>query len=397
MKKNHLMSPGPTELPPEVLAVASQQIPHHRTPLFSSIFTEVCHQLKTVFQTESPVLVLSIGGTGGMEACITNLSKAGDKIIVITGGVFGERWAKIGDAFGRNVIRVMVPWGEAVDLREFYTALKANPDVVMVCGTLVETSTGVEHPIKEIARLVAQTPACFAVDAISGIAASELKTDEWKVDVVIAGTQKGLMIPPGLSLISLSEKAQTRLSETESDVFYLSFKKALHSLLHEKNPDTPWTPNISLILQLNASLKLIIEEGMEKVWERHQLLSGAVRAGVLAMGLRLFAPDHPSPSVTAVFCPTDINGETLVKMMRDDWGISIVGGQGELVCKVFRIGHLGYCDRSDVLMTLSVLEIVLYQLGFPVHLGEGVAAAQQSFLKEMTVPVLWKESMARKF
>lgn len=386
MKKIHLMSPGPTELPPEVLAVGSQQIPHHRTPVFRSIFNEVCQQLKIVFQTESPVLVLSVGGTGGMEACITNLSKVGDKIIVITGGVFGERWAKIGEAFGRNVIRVIVPWGEAVDLRELYKAIKLNPDAIMVCGTLVETSTGVEHPIKEIARLVAQTPACFVLDAISGIAASELKTDEWKVDVVVAGTQKGLMIPPGLSLISLSEKAQRRLSETESDVFYLSFKKALHSLLHDKNPDTPWTPNISLILQLDASLKLIIEEGMEKVWERHQLLAEAVRAGVVAMGLQLFAPDNPSPSVTAVCCPVEINGELLVKIIRDDWGISIVGGQGDLNKKVFRIGHLGYCDRSDVLMTLSVLEIVLYQLGFPVHLGEGVAAAQQLFLKE--VPAL---------
>lgn len=380
MHKYHIMAPGPTELPPSVLAAAGQPILHHRTHEFRTQFAEVSQNIKKVFMTKQPVLTLSAGGTGGMEACITNFSDPGETLLVISAGVFGERWAKIGESLGRKVIRIDVPWGEPVDPQLVAEKLLQHPETVAVLGTLSETSTGIEHPIHQIAKIVAFTEAVFIVDVISGLAVCEFRMDEWNVDVAVAGTQKGLMCPPGLTLIALSEKALHIMKKKKCQNFYWSFEAALKSLMTEPLPDSPWTPNVTLILQLRQALELILNEGMENIWERHQYLAKATREGILAMGLQLFNHLSPSPAVTVILNPEGIEGTKITKRMLDDWGISIVNGQGKMKQDVFRIGHVGYCDRCDVLMTLAVLESVLYELQFPVILGRGVSAAQEVFL-----------------
>ncbi len=373
------MAPGPTEVPPEVLAAGGQPILHHRTPEFRAIFAEVCEEIKYVFQTSQPVLTLAAGGTGGMEAIVVNLSAPGEKVLVISGGVFGERWAKIAEALERKVVRISVEYGKAVKPEDVQKALTDNPDAVLLCGTLSETSTGAQHPIKEIAALTKSTNTLFAVDAISGLVACVFKMDEWSVDAVVSGTQKGLMMPPGLALIALSERALATVKSKKTSKFYWSFESALSKLTEEKLPDTPWTPNVSLVRQLQVSLQLIHAEGIENIWKRHELLAHATREAMKALRLTLFS-DAPSVSVTSVHSPTGIDSGDIVKKMRAEWGISIVGGQGSMLGKVFRIGHLGYCDRTDVLMTVAALECVLSQLGVPITMGEGVKAAQKVFL-----------------
>jgi aspartate aminotransferase-like enzyme len=354
---------------------------HHRTPEFRAIFAEVSEKIKYVFQTAQPVLTLAAGGTGGMEAIVVNLSAPGEKVLVISGGVFGERWAKIAEALERKVVRISVPYGKAVTTEEIKKAIEANPDAVLLCGTLSETSTGVEHPIQEIAAITKASKTLFAVDAISGLAACKLKMDEWSIDAVVSGTQKGLMMPPGLALIALSERAWAAVKAKKSPKFYWSFESALAKLTEEKLPDTPWTPNVSLVRQLQASLLLIHAEGIENIWARHELLAKATQAAMKALGLTLFA-EHPSVSVTSVQSPEGIDSGDIVKKMRAEWGISIVGGQGSMMGKIFRIGHLGYCDRTDVLMTVAALECVLSELRVPITMGEGVKAAQSIFLKK---------------
>lgn len=373
------MAPGPTEVPPEVLAAGAMPILHHRTPEFRAIFADVSEKIKSVFQTTQPVLTLAAGGTGAMEAVIINLSTADDKVIVISGGVFGERWAKIAESLERTVVRITVEYGQAVDPEIVRTTLSAHPDAVLLCGTLSETSTGVEHPIEEIAKITKTTDTLFAVDAISGLAACVLKMDEWSIDAVVSGTQKGLMMPPGLGLIALSDRAWISAKTKKTPKFYWSLEAALAKLTEEKLPDTPWTPNVSLVRQLQASLDLIRIEGLENIWKRHQLLARATREAITALGLTLFAAS-PSASVTSVHSPEGLDSGKIVKKMRDEWGISIVGGQGTMLGKIFRIGHLGYCDRTDVLMTIAALECVLSDLGLPIELGKGVKAAQTVLL-----------------
>ncbi len=381
MLKRRIMAPGPTEIPPTVLSVASLPIIHHRTSEFRHILGEVCLNSKSIFLTEQPILLLGASGTGGMEACIANLSEPSEKILVISGGVFGERWAQIGEALGRTVIRIETPWGQAVNVESVKTSLDQHKDCVLVCGTLSETSTGVEHPIQELAAIVAKTSALFAVDVVSGLGAAIFKMDAWGVDAAVACSHKGLMVPPGIALIALSEKAQHAVKSKQGHTFYWSFDLALKSLRAEALPDTPWTPNISLIMQLNESLKLMLAEGIENIWERHRLLAEATRRGIQSMGLTLFAPQSPSQAVTAICCPEGIKSSQIVHKMIDEWGISLVGGQSKLKSQIFRIGHLGYCDRADILMTIAVLETVLLELHVSIQRGEGVKAVQDVFIQ----------------
>jgi serine---pyruvate transaminase len=382
LTKARIMAPGPTEIPPTVLAAAAKPILHHRTSEFRAIFSEVTEKIKYVFQTSNPVLSLAASGTGGLEAVITNLTVPGDEVIVISGGVFGERWAKIAEAHGRKVHRIDVELGKAVSLEQVRSSLKTNPNASLLCGTLSETSTGVVHPIKEIAQQVALTPTLFAVDAVSGLGVAELKMDEWGIDVVVAGSQKGLMIPPGLAFIAMNDRAWKQVEAKKAPVFYFSLLQARAKLTEEKLPDTPWTPSVSLVMQLEESLKLIHAEGMDAIWQRHELLAKATRAAITAMGLKLFAQDSPNPGVTSVHSPDGIDSGKIVKKLREEWGISIVGGQGKLKGKIFRIGHMGYCDRTDVLTTIAALEIVLKDLGVDIKLGSGVSAVQNIFLSK---------------
>lgn len=382
LTKARIMAPGPTEIPPSVLAAAAKPILHHRTSEFRAIFSDVTEKIKYVFQTSQPILTLAASGTGGLEAVITNITLPGDKVIVISGGVFGERWAKIAEAHGRVVHRIVIEWGKVANAQDIANAIAAHPDASLLCATLSETSTGVMHPIKELSEVTRASNIPLAVDAVSGLAVCELKTDEWGVDVVVAGSQKGLMIPPGLAFITMSDRAWKQVETKNAPSFYFSLKQAMAKLTEEKLLDTPWTPNVSLVCQLQESLKLIHSEGIENIFQRHLLLAQATREAITAMGLKLFAQESPNPGVTSVHSPDGVDSGILVKKLREEWGISIVGGQGKVKGKIFRIGHMGYCDRTDVLMTIAALECVLVEMGISVNRGAGVSEAQDVFLKK---------------
>lgn len=381
MKKTYIMSPGPVEIPPSVLAVAGMPIIHHRTPEYRKALAEVTEGLKYVFQTNNDILIFPAAGTGGMESAMVNLVSPVDKVIVAACGQFGERWGNIAESYGVNVIKLYAEWGEAVSPEKIEEELQKNKDVKAVFTTLSETSTGVENDIETIGKIVSKTKAVLVVDAISGMGAIKFKTDEWNVDMSVVGAQKGLMIPPGLAMISLSNKAKELFSVSKIPKYYFSFDKALKSLTKDKLPDTPYTSSVSLVLQLRESIKLIKEEGLENIWQRHDKIASAVRSGVKALGLKLFAKGTPSNAVTSVCAPEGVDGEAINKKIRDDYGITIAGGQGKMKGKIFRIGHLGYVDKFDAIVALAAVEMTLTELGVKINIGAGVKAVEEELLK----------------
>jgi len=378
MKKEYLLTPGPTPLPPQISLAMARPIIHHRTPQFQEILKEASQGLKWVFQTVNDVFIISSSGTGAMEAAVINLLSCGDTALVVQGGKFGERWTEIAKAYGINVEIINVEWGNAVSPAEIGKRLKSNPLIKVVFTTLTETSTGVDNDIQAIAAVVKESSAVLAVDAISGLGAVDLKTDAWGVDVVVAGSQKGLMLPPGLGFISVSSKAWKLVEASKSSRYYLDLRKAKKAL--DKN-DTPFTSSITLIIALNEALKLMQQDGLENIFKRHRVMAEATRAAILALGLELFAPSAASDGVTAAKVPGGIDGEKLVKTMRDIYGVTIAGGQAELKGKIFRIAHMGFITESDIIMGLSCLEKVLTQMGYKFILGTGVSAAEKVFLK----------------
>jgi len=378
MKENYLLTPGPTPLPPQVRESMARPIIHHRTPQFQAILKEVSEGLKIVFQSSNDVFIISSSGTGAMEAAVMNLLSSGDTALVVQGGKFGERWTEIAKAYGINCEIIDVEWGRAVDPQEINKRLKANPKIKAVFTTLCETSTGVDNDIEKIAGITKESPAVLVVDAISGLGAIDLKTDAWGVDVVVSGSQKGLMLPPGLGFISLSPRAWKLVEASKSPRYYLDLRKARKAL--EKN-DTPFTSSITLIIALNEALKMMREDGLENIFSRHRKMALAVRGAVKTLGLELFAPTAASDAVTAVKVPSGIDGEKLVKTMRDNYGVTIAGGQAELKGKVFRIAHMGFISEFDIITGLSCLEKVLAQMGYKFTLGAGIKAAEEVFLK----------------
>lgn len=378
MRKNYLLTPGPTPLPPEVLEAMSRPIIHHRTPQFQAILKEANEGLKYVFQTKNDVFILASSGTGAMEAAAINLLSAGDTALVVQGGKFGERWTEICKAYGINAEIIDVEWGKGVDPGQIQKKLKANPKIKVVFTTLCETSTGVENDIEAVGRVVKNSEAVLAVDAISGLGAVDLKTDDWFCDIVVSGSQKGLMLPPGLGFISVSQKAWKSIEASKSPKYYFDLKAAKKAL---DKTDTPFTPAITLIIALCEALKMIKQDGLDKVFLRHKKMADATRSAVAALGLKLFAPQASSDAVTAVVVPAGIDGEKLVKAMRDNYGITIAGGQAELKGKVFRIAHMGFIGEFDIITGISCLEKVLKQMGYGFELGAGVKAAQEVFLK----------------
>lgn len=380
MRKRFILAPGPTAVPPEVLAEGGKPLLHHRTPQFQAVFQEACRGLQSVFRTKEPVLTFAATGTGGMEAAVANLTSPGDKVLVASCGHFGNRWRDIATAYGCAVEHVEAPWGEPVDAAEVKKRLKEQRNCGVVFTTLNETSTGVRNELESLAKAAHDAGALIVVDAVSGLGAAPCEVDAWGLDVVVAGSQKGFMMPPGLVFVSVNAEAQKRAAKSKNPRFYFSFEKALKKLQEGTLPDTPFTPAVSLIFQLKAGLELILQEGLEKVWRRHAVLAEAVRAGVTALGLRLFAPSAPSPAVTAVHAPEGVDGGKISKMFRDVYGITIAGGQGKVKGKIFRIGHLGYVDTSDALLGVAVLEMVLTRLGVAVPLGAGVKAVEEVLL-----------------
>ena len=378
MIKNYLLTPGPTPVPPEALLAMAKPMIHHRTPQFQQILKEAEEGLKYVFQTKGEVLIFASSGTGAMEGAVCNQLSPGDRAITVQGGKFGERWTELCQAYGVEAIVCDVEWGKAVDPKEIEKLLSKHKDVKAVYTTLCETSTGVVTDIKAIAEVTKKTDAVLVVDAISGLGAVECRTDEWGIDVVVAGSQKGLMIPPGLAFATVSQKAWKLVEQSKCPKYYFDFKEAKKAL---EKTDTPYTPALTLVIGLNEALKIMKQETLEKIMARHKKMAKAIREAAVALGLELYSKTASSDAVTAVKVPQGIDGEKLVKTMRDEYGVGIAGGQADLKGKVFRIASMGYMNQFDVIVSISCLEIVLSKMGYKFELGAGVRAAQKVFLE----------------
>ena len=375
MEKKYLFSPGPTMLPPGVLLKMAEPIMHHREPEFEKIFAEIREGLKYLFQTKNEVLIFTSSGTGAMEGAVSNLLSRGDKALVVRGGKFGERWGEICKAYGIGVVPIDVDWGKAVDPRQIQKALESTPSIRAIFTQASETSTGAKHPIREIAEIVKKyEEVILVVDAITGIGVFNLPMDEWGIDVLISGSQKALMLPPGLAFAALSDKAWRFVDQSNLPKYYFDFKKELKSA--QKNQNS-YTPAISLFVGLRESLRLIRKEGLEGIFQRHEKLAEATRAAVKALGLGLFAPDSPSNALTAVKVPEGIQGGKLKNLFFEKFGITVAGGQDQAKGKIIRIAHLGYYERLDMVMVISALEMLLKELGYAFELGAGVKAAEE--------------------
>jgi aspartate aminotransferase-like enzyme len=356
----------------------AEPIIHHRHPEFNEIFKRVNDNLKYLFQTQHPVLTLASSGTGGMEATFVSLFSPGDTVISVNGGKFGERWVKMPRTFGLNAVEVTVGWGKAPTVDQITEALRKNADAKAVYLVHSETSTGTATDVRALARVVHENSnALVCVDGITAVGAHEMRFDEWGIDVCVTGSQKGLMIPPGLAFVALSARAIQAMERSTLPRFYFDLRRALKS--YETN-DTPWTPAVSLIIGVDAALQMIRAEGIENVWRRHQRLAVALREGVKAMRLRLFS-DSPSYAVTPVWLPEGVDWKTFNKTLKGKYGITIAGGQAEYAGKIFRVSHLGYYDDLDIVTIVSALEMALTECGFTLELGSGVRAAEASLVR----------------
>ena len=378
MQKKYLLAPGPTPVPPEALLAMAMPIIHHRAPDFLPVLDSAKKGLQWLYQTKNDVLILCSTGTGGMEGSVTNFLSPGDDVLVINGGKFGERWTKICQAYGMKVEELIVEWGYAVKAEQVEAALKKNPKIKAVFVQANETSTGVYHDVKSLATVVKKTDALFVVDAISALVAHDIKADEWGIDVMIGGSQKGVMLPPGLAFVSVSDKAWKMADTAKTPKFYFNFKKERENLAKNQ---TNFTSAVTLIIGLNACIKMLQDEGLENVFARHDRLARATRAGAAALGLKLFPKESPSNALTAIEAPAGVDGQAIYKDLRVKYGITGAGGQDKLKGKIFRIAHLGYADTFDVITAVAGIEMVLKGLGHPVKLGTGVGAAQEILMK----------------
>jgi len=374
MRKEYLYTPGPVAVPPDVLLKLAEPMYHHRSKRFQTIFSEVNAKLKQVYRTANDIITYTASGSGAMEAAIVNFLSPGDKVITINGGKFGERWVNLAKAYGLVQQEVKIAWGSAPDPKEIETLLAADPSIKAVYTQLVETSTGTLYDVQALGAVVAQTPAIFVVDAISGLAADDIPVDAWQVDVCVAGSQKALMIPPGLSFMSVSEKAWALAEKATLPKFYFDARKARKALAKH---DTPYTPAHTLIGALNVSLDMILKETIEAVVARHARLAAAVRAGVAALQLPLYSK-RPANALTAIETP-GMDAEVIKKELDKD-GILVAGGQDEAKGKIIRIAMMGYANDADVMNAVSSLEKVLKRVGYAFTPGAGVAAAQASLL-----------------
>ncbi|MDY6864212.1 MAG: alanine--glyoxylate aminotransferase family protein [Thermodesulfobacteriota bacterium] len=371
MKKTYLMTPGPTPVPPDVSLAMAAPIIHHRSTEYSEIFEEVRKDLKYLFQTENDVLIFTSSGTGAMEGAVTNMLSRGDKAIIIRGGKFGERWGEICESYGVNIIPIDVPWGKAVKPEEVASCLEADREIKAVFMQASETSTGVMYPTREIADIVKKYEnTLMIVDAITGLGVFNLPADTWNLDVVVAGSQKALMLPPGLSFASISEKAWKFAETSNLPKYYFDFKKERES---QKKNQNAYTPAVSLIIGLYSVLKTIKKEGLKNLFNRHINLAEATRAAICDMGLELFSVDSPTPSLTAVKIPSDVDGARVVKILREKYGIRVAGGQGDLKGKIIRIAHMGFIDEFDIISTIFALGKTLSEVGFKLDTNKGIS------------------------
>jgi aspartate aminotransferase-like enzyme len=375
MLKRYLMAPGPTPVPSEVMLAMAAPIIHHRSPDFLPVLDSAKKGLQWLYQTKNDVLILTSTGTGGMVGAVNNFFNKGERVLVINGGKFGERWTKICQAYGLVVDEILVEWGYAVKPEVVEDRLKKNRDIKGVFVQASETSTGVYHDIQALASIVRKHEnTLFIVDAISALVAHDLRTDEWDIDVMVGGSQKGVMLPPGIAFVSVSEKAWAKAEASKLPRFYFNFSKERENLAKNQ---TNFTSPVTLIIGLNESLKMLQAEGLENVFKRHAVLANATRKAVQAIGLELYAKESPSNGVTAIMAPSGIDGQAVYKDLREKYGITAAGGQDKAKGRIFRIAHLGFSERFDIITAIAGIEMVLKGMGYPVKLGTGVAAAQE--------------------
>jgi aspartate aminotransferase-like enzyme len=377
--KRLLMTPGPTPVAPETQLAMAQPIIHHRAPAFMEILEQVRGDLKYLFQTEQEVLMFAATGTGAMEGAVANTLSPGDTALVVEGGKFGERWVELCNVYGIKVDLIKVEWGYAADPKEVARRLDANPAIKAVFVQANETSTGVQHPVQELAQVTNKRPGTIlVVDAISALGGYPLPMDDWGLDIVVAGSQKAMMLPPGMAFAALSAKAWEFVKTAKCPKYYFDFAKQLKS--QQKN-QTAYTSAVTLTLGLQQVMGWIRKQGLEKIFARNRKLAAAAKAAAKAMGLELYAKQNPSDVLTAIMAPAGVDGQQVVAKMRGK-GIWIAGGQAQAKGKIFRIAHMGFIDEQDLLGTIGALEIVLNDLGYKVELGAGLKAAQAILGKE---------------
>jgi aspartate aminotransferase-like enzyme len=379
MKKYQLMAPGPTPVPSEVLLAMAQPMIHHRTPQYEALFVEVRAGLKKLFQTEADVLPLACSGTGAMEAAVVNTLSAGDTVAAIRAGKFGDRWVEICKAYGVKVIELAAPFGHSIPAERVAETLRTHKGVKAVLTQHSESSTGVLHDVRGYAAVTRATDTILIVDAVSSLGIAELPMDAWGVDLAVSGSQKGLMLPPGVAFCALGEKAWAAAKTSTLPKYYFNLTEERKAVV--KN-EAHFTPAVSIIVGLREVLRMIETEGLRNVFKRHDRLARATRAGVEALGLELFAKATPSPALTAVAAPKGVDSEKIVAAYSKTHNITIAGGQGEMKGKVFRLGHMGYAAEFDVVVALAALEQVLSDLGQPVDFGASIGAAQKIFAEK---------------
>lgn len=377
MKRNLLLTPGPTQIPPDICEALGKPIIHHRTPQFQEYLKEAQEGLKYVLQTQNDVYLLASSGTGAMEASVINLLSPGDKAITVEGGKFGERWTELCKAYGIQAQVIKVEWGKALEPAHLSQILDKEKDIKAVFVTHCETSTGVTTDIQAIAGVVKNTNAVLVVDAVSSLGVTDLQMDNWGVDVVASASHKGLMLPPGVGFIAVSPKALKLVEQSKSPRYYFDLRKSKKAL---EKTDTPFTPAIGIVIALIQSLRNIKEKGLSNLFTHYAKLAKGTREAAKALGLTIFAQESCSSNVlTAINVPSGVDGEKLVKRMRDTYGITIAGGQAELKGKIVRIAHMGMLDEYDILAGISCLEKVLHEMGYKFNLGAGLSAAQKVF------------------
>jgi len=377
MQKRYLVTPGPSPVPQEVLLEMGREIIHHRTPEFRGYIARATENLQKIFGAENDTFIFASSGTGAMEAAVSNVLSAGDRAIAIRGGKFGERWGELVEAFGGQVIPLDIEWGTAPDPQEVKRLLDENPDAKVVYATLCETSTATATDVEALGEVVKDTPALLAVDGISGVGAMEMRADDWNVDLLAVGSQKALMLPPGLAFLSVSEKAWKVIEKAERRAYYFDLLAARKKL---KDNDTPYTGAVSLVRALAVATDMIVAEGVDNVVARHRTLAGAMRAAVKALGLELLSKS-PADAVTAILLPDEVDGAALKDRLEEEYGVTVAGGQAQLKGKILRLAHMGYMAEFDVITAVSALEMALADAGYDVKLGAGVAAAEKALAR----------------
>ena len=388
--KQYMLTAGPTPLPPRVSQVMAEPILYHRAPAFVEIYARVLERLPLVFQTRNEVLCFAATGTGAMESAVANLVRPGDPAVVASCGKFGQRWAELCDAYGADTMHLEFDWGEKVDPARLDEALAGlGHPARAVFTTQSETSTGVLSDIRALNEVTTAHGSVLCVDAVSGLGAVDLPQDEWGVDVVVAGSQKSLMCPPGLAFASVSERAMALAGENPGRPpgrYYLDWGRTAAGQ-KEEPPNSAFTPAVTLFRALDVALELLFDEGLDQAFARHALLARAARAGVEALGLERFGPDDENANVVTVArLPDEIDGGQVPKLMRDRYGVTIAGGQGHLKGKIARIAHCGYYGAFDIVVALTALEMALRDLGHDAEPGAGAGAAQRVFAAAGTAP-----------